>query len=259
MISFISGQTWLLAILHLMDHAEDLLCGKEVPRANIDHFLEMKYPEVYMDGQYCSDIFATASPPRTAKTHLPLRFLKDQLDRSPETRIICVLRNPKDTLVSYYHFYRMNIQLGWFNGTWDQFFEMVKEKDLYWGDYFDHIVEWYKFLKDRKNTLIIRYEEMKTNLKEHVVKIAEFIGKELSDEVIDIIVERVTFKNMAKDKTFNAEEGSEAFLKLDRAKFIRKGEVGDWKNYFNAEQNEYIEMKCKEMLDPLGLQFDYTL
>ncbi len=244
-----------------MDHAKDLLDGKEVPKSNVgsNHFLELKYQGQHMDGVYCSDIFAKADHPRTAKTHLPLRFLKDQLDRSPETRIICVLRNPKDTLVSYYHFHRMNIQLGWFNGTWDQFFEIVKEKDLLWGDYFEHVAEWYKFLKDRKNTLILRYEEMKTHLKEHVVKIAQFTGKELADEVIDIIVERVTLKNMAKDKRFNAEEGTEAFFKLGRAKLIRKGEVGGWKNYFNVEQNEYIEMRCKEMLDPLGLQFDYTL
>ena len=240
-----------------MDHAEDLLSGKEVPKSDFDHFLELKYPEFYKDGQFCSEIFAKASPPRTAKTHLPLKFLKDQLLKSPETRIICILRNPKDTLVSYYHFYRMNKTLGWFNGTWDQFFEMVKEKDLLWGDYFEHVTEWYKFLTDHKNALILRYEEMKTDLKGHVGKIAEFTGKKITDEVIDIIVERVTFKNMTNDKALNEEEGTEEYFKLDRAKFIRKGEIGDWKNYFNAEQNEYIEMRCKEMLDPLGLHFEY--
>ena len=42
-----------------------------------------------------------------------------------------------------------------------------------------------------------------------------------------------------------------------RSKFLRKGEVGDWKEYFTEEQNKYIDVKTKFYFDPIGLTFDY--
>ncbi len=122
-----------------MEHAEDLSQGREVPRLQFKFFLEAKYPDELCPEPYSADLFAKSDPPRIVKTHLPLRFYKDRLEKSPDIKVIQVIRNPKDSLVSYYHFYRIMMTLGWFNGSWDQFFEMVKEKDLVWGDYFEHI------------------------------------------------------------------------------------------------------------------------
>ena len=241
-----------------MKHCEDLVSGKEIPKSDLRHFLELKFPDENFNGQFGADIFAKSEPLRVAKTHLPLKYYKDSLEMFPETKIIQVIRNPKDTLISYYHFYRMNGTLGWFNGSWDQFFEMVKAKDLVWGDYFDTIADWYKFNVNREKSLILRYEEMKADLRGNVVKIANFIGKELTDEMIDAIVERTTFKNMAKDKKFNFEDSKNESWKMDRAKFIRKGEVGGWVQYFTEGQNEYVERRYKETLEPLGLKFDYN-
>ncbi len=41
--------------------------------------------------------------------------------------------------------------------------------------------------------------------------------------------------------------------------FMRSGTVGDWKNYFSAEQSAYVEDKCREFLEPHGLTFVYEL
>ena len=45
----------------------------------------------------------------------------------------------------------------------------------------------------------------------------------------------------------------------DRSFFIRKGTVGDWHNYFSNEQNEFVAERCRQLLEPLGLTYDYNL
>ena len=61
---------------------------------------------------------------------------------------------------------------------------------------------------------------------------------------------------MKKDPKINVSN----FTKFEesRSKFLRKGTVGDWKNYFNEEQNNYIEKRTKEYFDSIGLNFQYS-
>ena len=51
------------------------------------------------------------------------------------------------------------------------------------------------------------------------------------------------------EKDVNDKEGKPSFL--------RKGEVGDWRNYFSAEQSAAMDHKCKEKLKDTGIEFEY--
>ena len=147
--------------------------------------------------------------------------------------------------------------LGGFNGTWDQYFEWVKAKRLPWGDLFEHTAEWYKFNKNRPNSLVVKYEDMQKDHRGHVIKIANFLDYTLSEKVIDLIVEKSTVKEMfPKYKVMDVEDPT---WNTDRSFFIRKGRVGDWLNYFSKDQSEYVEQRSKELLEPLGLTYDYSL
>ena len=97
--------------------------------------------------------------------------------------------------------------------------------------------------------MILVYQEMKKSHKDHIIK---FLGYDFSDKVIDLIEEKSTFKEMAKTMFTNVPG-----WKHDRSSFIRKGEIGDWINYFSEEQSQHVDAKCKEYLEPLGLKFDY--
>ena len=41
--------------------------------------------------------------------------------------------------------------------------------------------------------------------------------------------------------------------------FIRKGEVGDWKNHFPPEMNEKFEAEFIEKMKEHGLEFDWKI
>ena len=42
----------------------------------------------------------------------------------------------------------------------------------------------------------------------------------------------------------------------DGPNFLRKGEVGDWKNFFTPEQSERFDKELLAKLDGTGLEFE---
>lgn len=73
-------------------------------------------------------------------------------------------------------------------------------------------------------------------------KIATFLGKTLSDEDVKKLVEHTRFHNMAKNASVNYEHWDDiGFRNKNEAKFMRKGKVGDWRNYLSKEENEKFD------------------
>ncbi|KXJ18979.1 Sulfotransferase family cytosolic 1B member 1 [Exaiptasia diaphana] len=93
-----------------------------------------------------------------------------------------------------------------------------------------------------------------------VQQIAKFLGKDLSPEMIQRIADQTTFTAMSDGKgRFYDNEPDYLKLKTPGAtKFLRKGEVGDWKNYFTDEQNRrFDEMFEKERMAISGLEIEF--
>ncbi len=192
--------------------------------------------------------------PRTIKTHLHPHFFGDQIGQG-QMKVIVVMRNPKDALVSYYHFMRMNKGLGQYKGTWDDFFEIVKANQLVYGSWFEHVAKWWK-LQNNPNILFLKFEDMKKDPLKEVTKMAQFLGKHLEEEVLRNIVDHSCFDAMKANPSTNGVNNP--FNDNNICQFMRKGEVGDWKNYFTEEQSQYVNSKMKETLPETGLSFDFN-
>ncbi|XP_077989684.1 sulfotransferase 1C3-like [Glandiceps talaboti] len=50
---------------------------------------------------------------------------------------------------------------------------------------------------------------------------------------------------------------SNYFFAENGSHFLRKGVIGDWKNYFTVKQNEQLDHKLQTKLNGCGLKFDY--
>ena len=258
----VAGQTWLLTILRLIANADLIERDEEIPKEELGEipFLEAEFPNPrnsYIPIKGADALAALTTEPRVIKTHLPLDLLKENIDKLPNMKIIQTIRNPKDTLISMYHMLRMTKNLGSFNGTWDDFFSMVTSSRGPGSDLFEFTLAWYNYNKNRKNSLVLIYEEMKEDLRSHVVKIASFLGRKLSDKVIDYITEKTTFQNMANDPKYNREDVP--IFDKSKSKFLRKGTVGDWVGYMSDEQSAYVDAKYKELFVPAGLLLKFQL
>ena len=85
--------------------------------------------------------------------------------------------------------------------------------------------------------------------------IANFLDKPLSDDLISRIAEQCTFSGMKKNAaSYQIKKAGEGEISL-----LRKGVVGDWKNYFTPEQNERFENEVLAKLKGSGLEFDFEI
>ncbi|NXN12387.1 ST6B1 Sulfotransferase, partial [Indicator maculatus] len=134
---------------------------------------------------------------RIIMTHLPRHLLLPSILQS-QAKILVLLRNPKDTAVSYYHFYNNMPVLPSFT-SWDEYFPAFMSGKLTWGSYFDHLVEWNKYT-DHEKIMMISYEELKEDQVLGMKRIAAFFGFSLCEEDFPRIAEKTSFQAM-KEKS----------------------------------------------------------
>ena len=111
-------------------------------------------------------------------------------------------------------------------------------------------------LTDSENILIVSYEWMKANHRAAVERIAKFMEYDLTPSTVSSIVEQTTFDKMKVNKSTNY-SWMDSFRFDKSATFIRKGKVGDWKNYFTDEQSARIDQEIKKACEGTGLEFEY--
>lgn len=198
---------------------------------------------------------------RFIKTHLPWHLLPEQLKSNPDIKIVCTMRNPKDQVVSYYHYLLLAHQL---NCSFDEFIEVFLANKMVYGSTPQHMLEFYK-RRNQPNILLVKYEDMKRDLPSIIRQCADHIGinRTLTTDDIDKLCEYVKFERMEKNSSVNCEQIPFIRDKIDdkmynKVKFIRKGQVGDWQNYFSAETNEKFDIWIEENFKGTGMTFEYV-
>ena len=128
----------------------------------------------------------------------------------------------------------------------DHFF-LFSSASIIFGNWCDHVLDWWKN-RDAPNILFVKYEDMQIDPTAAVHTIADFIGiKDATDELIQSVVEISSFSSMKKNPNANYAW----FIGHDKVfsregQFMRKGEVGDWKNHFTDAESERLDALVSE-------------
>lgn len=254
------GTTWLQSILYgiytngaPMESVEDF--AKRMP------FLER------MGAEGLADL---VRPGSAIKTHM----LYDPKRISKQARYIYLARNPYDCCVSFYHHHKFFPFYLFEDGTFDEFFEQFMSGQVDFGDYFDHLLSWYPH-RDEPNVLFMTYEDLKQDTRFWVQKVADFLGSRYGNSLredpaaMERILDAATMDNVRelfwREKDYRRQVSTvtpvdqiprwaslfaDVLGNLQRKphgdEFVRKGIVGDWKNYFKPEQRERLKRRARE-------------
>lgn len=256
MVSYVkAGTTWVNKIIHcllrmddegnLPDIANDWgKCGQVYPEwlpAAIPE--DPDWPGVGpggMLGKLCFADLVAMPKPRLFSTHCPaVELLPQSLQQTG--RLVYVTRNPKDCLNSL-HYFRGEAKDGWTGnehgiGSLDRFLSGVNA----YGSFFDHMLSAASLIEGpcAGRSLVVCYENLKSDLPAGIKRLAEFLGISLTDAKLEAVVAATTFEAMSSGSA-----GKNVSTVL-----CRKGVCGDWKNApLTKDQWDRVEQAFEEKL-----------
>ncbi|XP_066553235.1 sulfotransferase 6B1 [Amia ocellicauda] len=238
------GFNWMVGMLRKIAAAAKNSAGDNPDKWPPFHpLLEGIHPEKYQS-------INEAPSPRLLGTHMHPDNIPSSFAEK-NTKILLVLRNPKDTIVSYFHFTNKNPVLPTAE-SWDKFFADFMSGEVFWGSYFDHALSWEKHI-DNPNIMFVTYEDLKENLSEEIKQIAKFFNFTLSEEQINTIAQESTFTVMKE----NSENSHGPLSNV----YFRRGEVGDWKNHFSEDQSKEMDARFEKCLagTKIGARLKYDI
>ncbi|KAL8220166.1 UNVERIFIED_CONTAM: hypothetical protein K2H54_039922 [Gekko kuhli] len=199
-------------------------------------------------------IASQLSSPRLLASHLPLQLFPKSFFRS-KAKVIYTVRDPRDVLVSHYYFAKIFKALK-DPGTLEEFVETFLTGNVIYGTWFSHVKGWME-MKNRPNFFWITYNDLKQDLRGSVERICRFLGKELTSQQIDSVVENASFQKMKDNGMSNFTFLPEDEMDHKSGKFMRKGICGDWKNHLTASQKERFDRVYRENMQGMGMTFPW--
>ncbi|CAI0471941.1 unnamed protein product [Linum tenue] len=204
---------------------------------------------------------------RLMHTHLPYSYLPEEVTRSPAAaagcrKLVYLARNPKDTVVSMWHFYNQVHKATGSAGplSVERAVESFCSGVMPWGPFYEHVLGYWEESKKRPDeVLFLKYEELCGEPKEQVRKLASFLGRSFpstTDGSVEKVLWRSSFGRLKELEVNKYGAVGEQGLHLSHTIYFRKGTVGDWKNYLTSDMARCIDQVTQNKLLGTGLSLD---
>jgi hypothetical protein len=170
----------------------------------------------------------------------PMLFKTHELPNPKFRRVVYLVRDGRDVVVSYYHFLKAL-------GEEVDFATMVqpdyKISPCSWAN---HVAAWLAN-PYQAEILMIRYEDLKSDAVAELRRFCGFLGISRSEHLLKLVGENSAFQRM------RAKELREGFHTFPRDKaFIRRGVVGSFKDEMPKDALETFTAQSIEALSRLG-------
>lgn len=179
---------------------------------------------------------------RLLKTH--------ELYRGAYDRAIYLVRDPRDVVISEYHYLIMKRFIP--EVPFDRFLDrFLLHKVNTFGSWTDHVRTWLDARDEGRVELhTVRYEDLLEDTQEEMEGVCQFLSLEAGADAIHRAIESNTKKQMRK-KEDKARHGALRGFRRDM-RFVRQASSGTWRETLDANQVRRIEEHAGEAITRLG-------
>lgn len=198
---------------------------------------QLLVPEVSSHASGNGVNFEALPRPRIMRSHA--------LYNSRFPKVVYLLRDPRDVLVSYYYHFKKFYE---FDGTLLDFLRSDLRK-IQWDE---HVNSWIFQSPSLANTCVIRYEHMLRDTFLEFQKIVHFSGLTCMPEDIRSAIEKSSFqrlRDLEERKGLGYVEQQNTQIR-----FIREGRSGAWQEHFGPAEKTYVKEKFGNILIRAGYE-----
>ena len=158
-------------------------------------------------------------------------------------RVIYLVRDPRDVMVSYYYHHRrvdpkFDMSIG----------EFITKNEMWPCDWHDHVTSWLEHA-DKRRIFLVKYEDLHADSLSSFQKILEFCGFHVSEEELKEAMEQSSFRNMRRIEERFGVPGSMADKNIS---FMRRGEVESWRDELSEEVESILRRRYGKLMAQLG-------
>ncbi len=227
-----SGNTWVRFFIGNLISPDEPVTFQNV---------EQKVPDIY---QNKDEELQKAPRPRMLKSHEPFEPLY--------AKVVYIVRDPRDVLVSYYHHQIKNRGI-------DESYPMdvfvrneLTNTTSRFGSWQENVESWLATRGGKNSFLLLRYEDMLTQPVMALRQVAEFIGV-TSDE--DQLVRVVELSDADRMRSLEREQSRVWRPTRDSRQdkmFVRSAKAGGWREEMSSECAELVQSVWGETMAKLG-------
>jgi hypothetical protein len=188
---------------------------------------------------------------RIIKTH----HAPNRVPYADSARYIALVRDPKDVIVSGYHFLR-SMAFGPLMPTVERWVDSFLDGGTSTGPWAEHAAGWWR-MRHRPNVLFLTYEAMRRDPGAAIARVAEFMGVALTADEFEAIARKSSFPYMKQlqakfDPGRVVPWGGEDYM-------LRRGRSGNSAELLSPALQARIDARCRAELARLGCDFPYDL
>lgn len=163
-------------------------------------------------------------------------------------KVVFMVRDPRDTVVSYY--FHCTRRRQYFQGDISSF---IRDE----GFGIDRIIAFMNIWLHNQHVpaafLLKRYEDFRLDPHKELKSVLDFIGVEADDELVESGVAFGRFENMRNMEKQGAVKGSRlrSISPGDQEAYkVRRGKVAGYMDYLSSDDLQYVNSRVETMLDP---------
>lgn len=239
-----SGSTWLRVMISHLYHLRFGVPENEVLNFDNFHRLNPAIPKLHFDRDTSTPSFL---------------FFDTMVPAPSEQRILFLLRDPRDVAVSFYFHVlhragrreldRKRICRDAVSGM--TLYDFVTDEHLGVPRVIGYMNRWWEERSRFSATCMIKYEEMKQDPQAVLQKAISFLDREFDETLLRQAVQFASFDNLASKEAagfFNSKRMQAGDVSNPNTFKVRRGQVGGYRDYFDAEELEAIDALLQDAL-----------